>query len=1275
MGLVNVRAGNLTFRFQLFPLYSITYDSRHSTFDLEYIHLHKNTKTASLQTLDGYILEYSRDKEGGEDNARGQRYLRVKDGPEPYGDLWVKDGTITIDMRTGGIRTYTEDRKRKETGTDKYFILSGVDGRGNNQWIMTFDEEGNLASIIPTVGAVLEFSYPEDRTMVIGLQEEPPSHRLTFTEEGDVASWTTTRSIPSVHGSEPVTNTPVETTYTFQYESDGRLSAITDSFGRTRLTVAYGPDGRVTRMTRPGELWTYTYGPDTCTVQFSSGTTRAFTGEMTVTYQDVPTGTRETITDCSGAETINLYSTEGDLLCTTDANGHTWTFTHHAILHTVTSMTSPLGHRREYGYNPDGTLLFQRDPLGHETTYFYDEAGSVIRTTDAMGNVATFTYDDHHQMNARTNALGYTTTIATTYDGSRLASRVVTDPEGYPTTYQYDYDFFTGQEILTDTYRSNGGHWSYTYANTENGVQRKEVIDPFGTVTSGNYNPAPCGETHLLDYAYRRDARCDDCPEANQHRFWKGKDPDTGVTLHTRDQEGYETDYEYEAIWGRRYLSSVTRYDIPNGRWTDLPCGLTVPQWDRTGLDPSGATTAYAHDCMGRLLAETDPMGKVTSYAYDGVGNRISKTFPNGKTVIYTYDADNRLTGIDYPDGRSESYEYDPAGRVTAAHGLDAELYYEYDALGRVTTAIQEVEGEIETLQYGYDALGHRTILSASPGMWTYSYDRNGRTASITNPDGDSTSFTYASCCGALAVLNHANGTSIEYSYDLAERTVGVINRSAAGEIITSFAYERDPNGLILSIDREDPLWDQAYSYDPRLQLREVVYGNGDSEAYVYDSRGNRIEKWEGEDLKELLVYSPADEILHRVRYAGLGLLEFEEDYTYTQVTGPIYELPAGPGTWYRVEKTYSNYLAQFSNHMVERRYFDFRERLHAETRKVDIAPGRYGTQMIYPSYLPDGMGRVGKSSRTHSEWLRPGPDGIERILFTEASVHRMVNDFEDVLTERVETSSFFDGQFYQGPDISRQMTHGPGIDNPLSFKRVVEPEEGTMSEDVYTFGMDARRNVSFLSNASGTLAEGYEYDPWGNLRAGSPDLNPVLFQSREYDTDLGLYFNRARYYDPGIGRFINSDLIYPRTYRYGRNNPTLYSDPMGLFDCVTETELGSYSPGGPQGCDQMVHDTLSDVCYEDEQMACFHACNKCCADQAVIGALTDVVVLGTGGHVVLGLAGLVNSLFVTALSASQIYPCEDACRTAFLGEKGCLPGSRPSGGSSDSFEDEDYLW
>ena len=59
------------------------------------------------------------------------------------------------------------------------------------------------------------------------------------------------------------------------------------------------------------------------------------------------------------------------------------------------------------------------------------------------------------------------------------------------------------------------------------------------------------------------------------------------------------------------------------------------------------------------------------------------------------------------------------------------------------------------------------------------------------------------------------------------------------------------------------------------------------------------------------------------------------------------------------------------------------------------------------------------------------------------------------------------------------------------------------------------------------------------------------LYAGRELDAETGLYYNRARYYDPSIGRFISTD---PKGYEAGlnlythaNNNPLTFRDPQGL--------------------------------------------------------------------------------------------------------------------------------
>src|SRR5208283_561809 len=79
-------------------------------------------------------------------------------------------------------------------------------------------------------------------------------------------------------------------------------------------------------------------------------------------------------------------------------------------------------------------------------------------------------------------------------------------------------------------------------------------------------------------------------------------------------------------------------------------------------------------------------------------------------------------------------------------------------------------------------------------------------------------------------------------------------------------------------------------------------------------------------------------------------------------------------------------------------------------------------------------------------------------------------------------------------------------------------------------------------------------YDSFGKLTASTGAItNPVQYTGRESDTETGLYFYRARYYDPNSGRFLGEDPIRwdgggPNFYSYVSNEPTLYRDPTGLL-------------------------------------------------------------------------------------------------------------------------------
>jgi RHS repeat-associated protein len=77
------------------------------------------------------------------------------------------------------------------------------------------------------------------------------------------------------------------------------------------------------------------------------------------------------------------------------------------------------------------------------------------------------------------------------------------------------------------------------------------------------------------------------------------------------------------------------------------------------------------------------------------------------------------------------------------------------------------------------------------------------------------------------------------------------------------------------------------------------------------------------------------------------------------------------------------------------------------------------------------------------------------------------------------------------------------------------------------------------------------------DVTSNAPVKTAYTFTNREWDQDAGMYYYRARYYDPGIGRFIQEDSdpgekTIPNTlntsYSYALNNPQLLVDPSGQF-------------------------------------------------------------------------------------------------------------------------------
>ena len=168
-----------------------------------------------------------------------------------------------------------------------------------------------------------------------------------------------------------------------------------------------------------------------------------------------------------------------------------------------------------------------------------------------------------------------------------------------------------------------------------------------------------------------------------------------------------------------------------------------------------------------------------------------------------------------------------------------------------------------------------------------------------------------------------------------------------------------------------------------------------------------------------------------------------------------------------------------------------------------------------------------------------------------------VVTNSYDALGRRVQRSSTISGTIrfiYDGPDVVRDLdgsgntiaeyTNGLDIDDQL--------RQVTSGASRYPLA-DHIGTLRLLTDASGNATSGADYDSFGRITGGSI-LSRYSYTGRELDTDTGLMYYRARWYQPVQGRFMSEDPVgfssgTLNIYSYVGNNPVSFNDPNGLWE------------------------------------------------------------------------------------------------------------------------------
>jgi RHS repeat-associated protein len=721
----------------------------------------------------------------------------------------------------------------------------------------------------------------------------------------------------------------------------------------------------------------------------------------------------------------------------------------------------------------------------------YDGNGNVLTKTDALGHTTTYTYDSANNVTSVSQPAGGSTTATTTSTYNSFGEVLtVTDPLGHTTTNAYD----THGNLTSVTSPAPNGNTaaSVTQFAYDTKGELTQITDPLGHITTMTYTPAGLIAT-ITDAqnnvtSYQYDAH--------------------GNRTRVTDALQHQTNFAYDA--GDR-LKTITYPDSTTTTFTYDSRGR------RTSVtDQNGKTTTYTYDDADRLIKVTDAANNVTQYVYDTEDNLTTITDANSHSTLFTYDAFGRITNANFPSTFSETYAYDAISNLTSKTNRKGQtITYVYDALNRLT---HKGYPDSTGVDYMYDLVGKIQQVNDPTGTYASAYDNMGRligtTTSYSFLTGRSftNAYTYDAASNRTGFTDPESG-STTYAYDTLNRltTLGPPSAFTTG----SFGFSYDALGRRTQMTRPNSVTTN-YTYDNLSRLLSVLHqlsgSTIDGASYTVDAAGNRTAKtnqaagvtsnytydaiyqltqvMQGINTTESYSYDPVGN-----RLASLGV----SPYAYNAAN----ELTSKPGVTYTYDNN-GNTLTKVDSTGTASYAWDFENRLTSVT-----LPGSGGTV----TFKYDSFGRrIYKSSSSGTSiYAYDGNNLVEETNAAGAVVAR----YEETQT----------------------------IDEPLAQVR-----SGTATY----YEADGLGSITSLTNSSGVAAATYTYDSFGKLTASAGSVtNPFQYTAREFDTETGLYYYRARHYDPTVGRFISEDphkevLRGLNFYAYVRNNPVGYTDPDG---------------------------------------------------------------------------------------------------------------------------------